>query len=312
MAEIDQGYGEPEGGASRTTIREMLGLLWEVLSVEIRGQRRLLLAGLAAGLVSAGCGLLVPYQLKEIIDRHIVTKQLAGFLTQTGLLFFALLAFYLFWSLQAHFSTIASQQIFYAFRCRLLGGILNKREAFYATFGMGDLVARLEGDVDIASEFFYLRVVPSLASLPYAAVIGVFIFLWDWRLGLGSALLVPSYLLILRATRDPLSRLARRARDLASRQAEVLLDLLGGHKTIRFYQQQERAVARFANPAGQYASANAKSLRAIQWTASAFFLCGDFLENSPLLFGGFLICAGIADISLGTRSTGLATGFSRF
>ncbi|MBP7864442.1 MAG: ABC transporter ATP-binding protein [Acidobacteria bacterium] len=287
-----------DGKSQKEGIGATLRVAWAVLGKDILPHRKTL-AGAFALRLATNVNLLGPLFLGLIIDRALPGKDLNALWVATVLLVSSYGLSYAFWAVQARLSNAAVEGIFLHLRLRLLGTVLNKHRGFFLRFTPGDLFTRIVHDVDFASAFFYHNLLRSVSYLIYVGATAAFMLAWNWRLGLFSLLmLAPCYVFADRMNR-PLTRRSETAKNRLSEQNEVLLDILGGHGEVRFFQQQRSALRRFERTSAPLAEANVQANVFGEWMWGGLDVLSQLLVLAPFIAGCFLYCAGGTDVTVG-------------
>ncbi len=159
----------------------------------LRPVRRLLVAGLLASVSSAIMQWVAPWPLKFIFDSVIGHKPLPSWLSRVpvnsnGLLWTmvgALVVVAVVLAMSDYFSTrlvaTAGQSVIFGIRAQLFRHIESQGVAFHQRRHVGDLLARLEGDVQ-AIQSAVVTALPTLVrNLLTLAGMVVIMFIVDWR-----------------------------------------------------------------------------------------------------------------------------------
>ncbi len=250
-------------------------------------------------ILSSICALAAPLFIKEIIDRAVPALDFALVLYYSFWTILLNTAGFIFWGLHYDYSITASENIFLRLRKKIFSGIMRKRLDFFSSHLSGDILTRMMGDMDIVSAFFRDAVLRALAlSLTSLLLIAGLVAL-NWQMGTVFLLGLPLLIVYIKKVYEPVSARFRKTRDALTCQNDTLLDLLGGIREIRFFQQNERAAARFSEDTRKYTDMNIKSLLRFNWV----YLGMDFLSETvrllPFIIGALLLCRGTEGITVG-------------
>lgn len=271
---------------------DFLKIIWKVLSGDIRSQSRLLLLTVLMIILWSAAVIACPILVQEIIDRAIPERNLNLLILYTTGVLFCIGAATVLFILQTHYAVMASENILYGLRSRLVETILNQSIDFFHHFTTGDLTTRFSNDAEHISESFYEQIMRALMGVIYPAFLVIFMIVWNWKLGLIALLTIPVYFFYVRIFQSSLSHFYHRAKEEMSEQADVFLDLINGAQEIRAFQQNKSAMERFSRVAQRYTSASIRSLRLMDWTRNGVDMIGLFITYLPVIIGGFLIVAG--------------------
>ncbi len=296
--------GTPQGEspgpwASGSILRPCLDL-WRLLRPDLRGQRRALVAAYMVSCAGIGASFGAPWFLAGLLDRALPRRDLQLFWPYAGGVLLCLAVFLLCSLARTRFLAGASEKVFLALRVRLVTRVLRKPICFFTQHETGDLITRISNETEHLSLIVFDYVFAGLNSL---TLIGVFLTLmlaWEWRLGLYMALSLPVYILLLSLLQKPLGRLAHAARQASSGQNGALLDILSGVRDVRFFQQFSEMERRFATRAGDFTAANIRSVQAGEWAYNIMESYSRLVALVPIMLGGFWICAGTDDLTVGT------------
>ncbi|MCP4514505.1 MAG: ABC transporter ATP-binding protein, partial [Delftia sp.] len=160
-----------------------LGQYWELLADHIKPQkgRFSLLTVLLLG--SIGLQVVNPQLMRHFIDSAIA-GQATGALAVTALAFIAIA---LFQQAVAVGATYIGENVAWtatnALRAELAGHCLNLDMSFHNDSSPGELIERIDGDVEQLSTFFSQLVIRVLGNLVLLVGVLFVLFLEDWRVG---------------------------------------------------------------------------------------------------------------------------------
>jgi ABC-type multidrug transport system fused ATPase/permease subunit len=283
----------------RNGIVKLLSILWKVLGPYVAAERRRLGVAVTLSTLAAVCSLLAPYFLSRIVDDALPARDSRTFVLYAGGLLGAFLAFYALWAFHVKSAVRASQDIFARLKQDLVAAILRKPASFFHRYGSSELLTRVSSDADYLSAFFYERVIQTFVDDLFAGVILVFILAWNWKLGLFAVGAVAFYVVFISLVQEPISQRSAVTRKRLSEQNAVLMDVVSGHREIRFFRLQSQAIARFADAIQRLRDAGIREIRFKDVALTAVDSVNVLLTLSPFIFGGFLICFGHQDVTIG-------------
>ncbi len=280
-------------------ITQVLRLLSELLS-DIAGpeRRRLLIAALFICISTFG-SLAGPFLIKEIIDVALPAKNARLLGIYSALLILTNAIALVFWSAHSNFAIRSSERIFLRFREKLVSAVLRKRLDFFSRYGSGDILTRLNNDLDLVSLFLHQTVLRCLAFSVFSLILLTGLMVWNWRLGLTFLLTLPFLQAYAWKTYEPVAKSFRLSKEKVSAQSETLLDILAGVPEIRFYQQGQAAIRRFREDAQAYTEQNIRTLILGDHFSNGLDFLGVLVRLLPFIVGGLLICLGSTDITIG-------------
>ncbi len=280
-------------------IASVLGLLWELLGPAIGPERKYLAAASLFILISTFGSLAGPFIIKDIIDVALPERDTNLLLVYSALLLLTNVVAFIFWSVHSNFAVRASERMFLQFRQTLVDGIMRKRIDFFSKYPSGDILTRVSSDLDFISSFFQQTVLRSLAFCVFSLILVTGLIVWNWRLGLAFLVTLPFLQIYAWKTYKPIATSFRLSKEKLAAQNETLLDMLTGIREIRFYQQQERAGRRFFRDSKSYADHSIITRILSDWSSAGLDFLGVTVRLIPFILGGYLICRGSTDITVG-------------
>jgi ATP-binding cassette, subfamily B, bacterial len=280
-------------------ITQVLRLLRELLSDIAGPERKRLLAALILICVSTFGSLAGPFLIKEIIDVALPAKDVRLLGIYSVLLILTNAIALIFWSAHSNFAIKSSEKIFLRFREKLVSAVLRKRLDFFSRYGSGDILTRVNNDMDLVSLFLHQTVLRCLAFSVFSIVLLAGLMIWNWRLGLTFLLTLPFLQVYAWKTYEPATKTFRLTKEKMSAQSETLLDILAGVPELRFYQQAQAAIRRFRLDAEAYTEQNVRTLMLSDYFSNGLDFLGVLVRLLPFIVGGLLICMGSSDITIG-------------
>lgn len=277
----------------------VIRIVWGLMNHPIRKQKKPLLIALFLVVISTFGSLLGPFIIKEMIDKALPRKDSALLLYYSGGLLLTFVVAYLCWITHVYYTIKASENIFLQFRQMLFESIMNKRMDFFEKYPSGDILTRLTSDLEFISSFFNQTILRSIAITLFAFLLVVGLIIWNWSLGLTFVLSLPFLYLYTRKNYRSISEKFRLSKEKLALQNETLLDLLGGIKEIRFFQQGTQGARGFFKVSKEYTDVNISSLTVTNITAQGLELLGLVVRVLPFIVGGLIICRGNSTITIG-------------
>ncbi len=274
--------------------------LFRLLKPGVRAHGGGLIAAYMADLGRVGAATYGPLCLADILDKALPARDLRLFYHYTGLILLSFAAFLVFSFLKSYFLGTSLERIFLDLRTRLVTSVIKKPAPFFGKYEMGDVITRVSNDTDLLSVLVLDYIFPSVDHFTTIIVFAVLMLTWEWDLGLYIVLSLPCFVFIILLFQKPLSRFARIARQRLSEQNETMLDILAGIKEMRFYQHSQEGARRFLDSARRFTSANIRSVVMGDGTFHSMEFLSRLITFFPFLLGGYWICRGLTNISVGT------------
>jgi ATP-binding cassette, subfamily B, bacterial MsbA len=268
---------------------EIVRLIYSVTGREIAAQKWLFAIALFFAVLATACESGAPMLLEKLINDALPQKDLQKFIWLSAGILLLMLGFLLLWMVQISFSVRASEFAFMNFRRRLIGQILHKDDSFFTKHSSGDIMTRLSNDVDLVQSHFYGYIVLSLADLIYVLSIVAFLFIWNWRMALTVLAIFPVYGAVVKISSRPIHLLSLAARQKLSALNNTLIEIIGGQRTIRFYQQERNMSSRFGERCHDLAEANIRAIRKEECALMTIDSVTTAMTLLPFLIGGLFI-----------------------
>lgn len=249
--------------------------------------------------ISTFGSLVGPFLIKEIIDVALPARDVRLLGIYSALLILTNAIALVFWSAHSNFAIKSSERIFLRFREKLVSAVLRKRLDFFSRYGSGDILTRVNNDLDLVSLFLHQTVLRCLAFSVFSIVLLAGLMIWNWRLGLTFLLTLPFLQVYAWKTYEPAAKNFRLTKEKMSAQSNTLLDILAGVPELRFYQQGQAAMRRFGQDAEAYTEQNVRTLMLSDYFSNGLDFLGVLVRLLPFIVGGLLICLGSSDITIG-------------
>lgn len=269
---------------------------WKWLLRRLRALWKLQLVGIACVAIASTLSLLDPLLMKWLIDSVLPHKNLL----YLGLVVAAALGAYVGRVLFQNWATLCTfgvgQKLALKLRIELFVHLERLTARFYRDNPIGDLVQRLDRDVDVICEQG-TDLVPALLRMVLVLVLVILtMFTLSWRLAAPLLPLLPLFLLVRYRFRGPLQRAADEVRDVAGQQSNVLTEFLGAMVQIQLL-RCERQITR------RYMRGLANTIRAVsrrRVTEMEFSFVSMLVVTTGgmtiLGYGGYLVIQGLLTV----------------
>jgi ATP-binding cassette, subfamily B, multidrug efflux pump len=259
-------------------------LLWLLITTAAPYWRFLLLAVLLLAL-GAGINAIPPYLLQQAIDGPINQNDPAG-LWPLGLAYAGCaLAVFLLQYGQVYMLQEAGQRALAALRVRLLEHMLRQGQGFFTRNPVGDLVARIVGDVDSLNALLSSSVVIILSESLTLLVIVVVMFATNWRLALLSLAILPVLTLVTIYFRRRIRHSSSGERSALARTSSFLNEHIQGMLLVQLFGRQAESASEFDG----YNSRYRQALINLRFHSAVFLSVLEILSAigmAALLYGG--------------------------
>ncbi|HEY0941292.1 MAG TPA: ABC transporter transmembrane domain-containing protein [Steroidobacter sp.] len=205
------------------------GWLWPYVRPHLRALASVLTVALFISVLST----LQPYLSKLIIDDALLGRNFPLLVQLSGLIVgLAVVAFAAGAVNRWHYTRV-SGRILFALREDVYAHLLALPPGFFRRRPVGDLVARLDGDVAEVQRFSTDTLLSAFNSILLLAVTAVIMALLSWRLALVAATVLPLQLLLRHKARPWISSTTRSVREQASEVTHFLVETLGAVKAVQ-------------------------------------------------------------------------------
>jgi ATP-binding cassette, subfamily B, multidrug efflux pump len=226
------------------TVSQDAALLWLLITTAAPYWRFLLFAVVLLAL-SAAINVLPPYLLQQAIDGPIAQRNANG-LWPLGLAYAAsALAVFVLQYWQVYMLQQAGQRALAALRVRLLEHMLRQGQGFFTRNPVGDLVARIVGDIDSLNALLSSSVVVILSESMTLLVIVVVMFATNWRLALLALAVLPILALVTIYFRRRIRHSSSGERSALARTSSFLNEHIQGMLLIQLFGRQAESASEF-------------------------------------------------------------------
>jgi len=242
-------------------------------------------------LASTGLGLLTPLILRQLIDKTLPDKDLHSLLWLTiALVMIPLLTGVLSVFLR-QFNSRVGEGITYDLRADLFSYLQRMSLSFFTHTKIGELMSRLNNDVQGAQSAIVNTIVNIITNLIQAVVMLTIMFVLEWRLTLLSIAILPFLLLIADRLGKRLRILTRQQLDIMAKMNAVMQELLNisGVLLVKLFGRTEEEDNHFKKRAADVRDINVR--RAI--ISASFFVSIGLMGSIGVAlvygFGGYLV-----------------------
>ena len=218
----------------------------------VRPHRAAILGLMFLSLIASAIVLLQPWLTKTLIDDGLIAGNFNVLLGVALAMVLISLFGTILSGVNRYLHTRLSGRILFALRDALYQHLQKLSPNFYSQWRMGDLFARLDGDVAEIQRFAVDALFSAISNL--LGLIGALILLisLSWELALLVAILVPIELLWLRWMRRKVERNSRELRERASDISSFMVETLPAMKFIQAAVQEQREAKRLQHLSGNY------------------------------------------------------------
>ncbi len=227
--------------------------------IDMRPVRLQVVAGIALSVGRAVFTWLAPWPLKMVFDSVLASHPLplglgawlpAGRIARLDALALAMVAIALGLGITAYGANAllanAGQKVVYDLRCRLFRHIQAQSMTFHYRQRVGDLLARLGGDVQ-AMQGVVVNVIPVIAeNVLTVAGMAVIMFLLDWHFSLLALTTVPVLYIVVRHHLAAIRSVQRVARSNEGHAGSTAQQVLAGLPVVQAFGTEAREADRYA------------------------------------------------------------------
>ena len=241
---------------------------------------------LAAILVHSALQLVQPYLMKLVIDRHIMTGDLAG-LSQIGFAFLAaLVGMFVAEYVQISILQNLGQRIMFDLRTELYGHLQRLDLKFYDRNPVGRIMTRVTTDVDALNDLFSSGVVSVFGDIFTLVGIMVVLLFMDWRLALVAFSVLPLIALVTQWFRRNVRESYRGVRVWIARINAFLQENISGMATVQLFRRERQNLQQFDAVNREHRNANIASVHYYAAFYPAVEITGAVAASLIIWFGG--------------------------
>lgn len=206
-------------------------------------------------LLVSGLSLVVPWLVKEMIDRVLINRDLR----MLNLICLLGLAVYFFKGLfsfgQEYLMAYVAQKVVFDLRSRLWKHLSRLSLAFFSRERGGEIISRLTNDILLIEQTLTYAVIDMV--IRSVTIIGIiaFIFYINWELSLISLSLLPLTAFLIDKYSKKMRKVGRSIQDSLAGLTTIVTEVIGAIKVVKSFAASDKEVQRFED-------ANVKSLKA--------------------------------------------------
>jgi ATP-binding cassette, subfamily B, bacterial len=256
-----------------------------------RPYRWWILGMLGMTLVSTGLGLLTPLILRQLIDKTLPARDLSHLLWLTVALVTIPLVTALLNVLLRQFNARVGEGVTFDLRVALFSYLQRMSLGFFTHTKIGELMSRLNNDVQGAQSAISNTFVNIVTSLIQAIVVLSVMFALEWRLTIVSIFVLPLLLVAARNLGKRLRNITRQQLDIIAKMNAVMQELLNisGALLVKLFGRTAEEDKHFKQRAKDVRDINIR--RAV--TGALFFVSIGLLSSIGIAlvygFGGYLV-----------------------
>jgi len=241
LGELNEAVASSVEQAPPVPIRTVVRRFWPYAAAQRRWLPLLLLLVAVPPVVEGGQLLL----FKAIIDDVMVPRRLAAFPP----LALAFLGLTVAGGVASFFDTVLSSRITQAFllsmRTAFFRHLQNLSLDFFERRQMGDVLARLNGDVAAIETFLLSGIADATSAVLTLAVFTVLLLVLDWQLALLSFVVIPLFWFVTRWFSQQLKAASRETRRRSGTLTAAAEESLANVMLVQAYNRQDHEVERF-------------------------------------------------------------------
>ncbi|MCS7234275.1 MAG: ABC transporter ATP-binding protein/permease [Synergistetes bacterium] len=206
-------------------------------------------------LAVAGLSLLIPWLVKDMIDKVLMEKDLK----MLNLICILGIGIYFFKGLfsfgQEYLMAYVAQKLVFDLRNRLWKHLSHLSLSFFTRERGGNIISRLTNDIALIEQTLTYAVVDFVIRAVTVIGIIAFIFYINWELSLISVSLLPLTAFLIEKYSKKMRKLGRQIQDSLSSLTSIASEVIGAIKVVKAFATSDKEVERFEE-------ANVRSLRA--------------------------------------------------
>ncbi|HEY2258095.1 MAG TPA: ABC transporter ATP-binding protein [Solirubrobacteraceae bacterium] len=297
MLRINDG-GATSPRAPQKALRDVVGRFWP----HMRPYRRQLIAiaalVVAAPLLETG----TIWMYKVVVDKVVVAHDLSELIPVGGVLALLTVSQSLAEFADEYLASCVSERFLRDLRTAVFSHLHRLSPSFFDGHGLGDVLARLTGDVTAIETLMLSGIADGLTYVIRIILFGAALFVLSWQLALAASVLAPVFWLITRHFSREIKSASREERRRSGAVSAVAEESLGNAAVVQAYTRERDEVARLVEQSQGAVEAELRAAR----LRGLFSMLTDFLE----LGGGLLVLAiGTWEVGQGHLSIG---GFVAF
>jgi ATP-binding cassette subfamily B protein len=246
-----------------------------------------------------------PWLIKQAIDQHIVTGELAGLPALAVWFLLLILAESLLSFLEVWLLQYLGQRVMQDIRLELFSHVQRLSTSFFDRTPTGSLVTRLTNDVEVLGEMFAAGIITVVGDfLLLGGIIGVMLWM-NLHLSLVTFTVLPLLFWITFTFRRRMRGAFRQVRARLANLNTFLGESIGGMAIVQLFNRQRGEMEEFTRLNASYRDAN---MPVITWDAALYAV----VETLSSVAVGLLIWYGSGEILAGTLTFGALVAFIQY
>ena len=231
------------------------------LLIYVRPYKPLVFAALALLCIEGALQLAGPLLTQRVIDVAVPKHDSAGIVRSTFLYAAALIAQFFCSYGETWLTSLLGQRVMRDLRMEIFSHLQRLSIAFFDRNPAGRLITRVTSDVETLNELFTSGVVSGLGDLFTLVAIGVAMFVMDWRLAMGSFVVIPLVAGVSHWFRTNVREAYRDIRTRLARINSFLQERLTGMRIVQLFGREGAEAERFRKLNEDHLDAHIRSIR---------------------------------------------------
>jgi len=246
-----------------------------------------------------------PWLIKQAIDNHIVTGDLAGLPAIAAYFLLLILGESLLSFLEVWLLQYMGQRVMQDIRLELFSHVQRLSASFFDRTPSGSLVTRLTSDVEVLGEMFAAGIITVVGDfLLLAGIVGVMLWM-NLQLSLVTFTVLPLLFWITFTFRRRMRGAFRQVRARLANLNTFLSESISGMVVVQLFNRQRQEMEEFTRLNGSYRDAN---MPVITWDAALYAA----VETLSSVAVGLLIWYGSGEILAGSLTFGALVAFIQY
>ncbi|MFT4629621.1 MAG: ATP-binding cassette subfamily B multidrug efflux pump [Dinoroseobacter sp.] len=284
---------------------EKVRLEWRLLRhffQYLRPYKKDLIIGLIPVPISVICSIAFPWMIIQIIDRHLVTRDIEGMSFWIALMVLIMICNYLANTCYSYFLQKASLHAIRDLRNDMFNRVLHFPRRYFDKTPMGETLTRLTSDLEAINESLASGLLSMIRDLLITIALIIFLASISWELTLVSLIIAPPVYLVIRVLRRRLYQAYLQSRQVLSQGTGYLQECLQGIKTVQLYSAEQESQSRYQGYTKAFYNTQSRS----NFYDAALF---SIIEGITTISMGFIIAYGATQIMAVSISVGVLIGF---
>jgi ATP-binding cassette subfamily B multidrug efflux pump len=268
----------------------------------LRPYKKDLIIGLIPVPISVICSIAFPWMIIQIIDRHLVTRDIEGMPLWIALLVVIMIFNYLANTCYSYFLQRASLHAIRDLRSDMFNRVLHFPRRYFDKTPMGETLTRLTSDLEAINESLASGLLSMIRDLLITVALIIFLATINWQLTLVTLIIAPPVYLVIRVLRRRLHQAYLQSRQVLSQGTGYLQECLQGIKTVQLYSAEHESQKHYQGFTKAFYNTQSRS----NFYDAALF---SIIEGITTISMGFIIAYGATQIMAVSISVGVLIGF---